>query len=140
MSDTCIFCKIAAGSVPAHVVYEDDLVLAFLDIHPMREGHTQLIPRAHHTYFDELPEALASHMMTAGQHLARVLKAELGPPRVAFMFAGGDVAHAHAHLVPLHELGDALPLMSIIEGKPVFHRTPPQDELAAMAARLRRRN
>src|SRR5436309_974928 len=54
----CIFRKIAAREVPAYVVFEDDQVLAFLDIHPVRTGHTLIIPKAHYSYVEELPSAV----------------------------------------------------------------------------------
>lgn len=62
----CLFCRIGRGEIPAHVIHEDDQVLAFLDIGPIRTGHVQIIPRAHHPYFEELPEGLAATIMVLG--------------------------------------------------------------------------
>ena len=51
----CLFCRIAAGALPAHIVHQDDEVVAFLDLHPIRPGHTLVIPRAHHVWFEDIP-------------------------------------------------------------------------------------
>ena len=55
MSD-CIFCKIVAGEIPAYKIYEDDFVLAFLDIMPVSEGHTLVIPKKHYANLEEISE------------------------------------------------------------------------------------
>jgi histidine triad (HIT) family protein len=56
---TCLFCRIAAGEIPAHRIAEDDLTLAFLDLHPIRPGHALVIPKAHHVWFEDLPDEAA---------------------------------------------------------------------------------
>jgi histidine triad (HIT) family protein len=98
--EQCIFCEIALGSVEAVTVYEDPEILAFLDTSPIRRGHTQIIPRQHFETFEELPFALAGQILSLGQRLALRLKELYQVDRVAFVFMGGDVAHAHAHVVP----------------------------------------
>lgn len=105
-NDACIFCRIAAGEIPAHVVYEDDQLKAFLDIHPIRPGHVLIVPKAHHAYYDDLPPELASAVVHLGQRLGKAMKAAYGVERVAFLFTGTDVAHVHAHVVPMHEKTD----------------------------------
>lgn len=99
----CPFCGIAAGEVPAVVVYQDSDILAFLDRSPVRPGHTQIIPNQHFDYFDDLPSALGSKILSLGQILAQRLKEVYGVQRVGFLFTGGDVPHAHAHVIPVHE-------------------------------------
>lgn len=101
-SSECLFCRIAGGDLDAVLLHEDESVVAFLDVAPIRPGHTQIIPRAHIPYFEDLPSELAGHILRVAQGLARRLKVTYGVPRVAFLFTGGDVEHAHAHLVPLH--------------------------------------
>src|SRR5690606_10504127 len=97
----CVFCGIASRNVAAHIVYEDHEFMAFLDINPIRPGHVQLIARGHYAYFDDLAPDLAARMMQLGQRLARAMKAIHSVERVGFVFTGGDIAHVHAHLVPL---------------------------------------
>lgn len=100
-SSPCLFCRIARREIPAHIVYEDDYLVAFLDTGPIRPGHVQIIPRDHYPTFDELTAELASRIIILGQRLARILKANYAVTRAAFLFTGGDIAHAHAHVVPM---------------------------------------
>jgi histidine triad (HIT) family protein len=135
----CIFCRIAAGQQRADVIYEDELVIAFPDIHPIRPGHTQVICRGHISYFEDLPDDIASRMLGVGQRIARAMKSSLGVPRVAFLLTGGDIAHAHAHLVPMHEDTDITSRQYIAERDLTFRSMPraSDEELAATAAMLR---
>ncbi|WP_337170176.1 HIT family protein [Gemmatimonas aurantiaca] len=102
----CIFCRIAVKEVDAVIVYEDEHIMAFLDIGPIRPGHTQIIAKSHVATFEELPPALAARILHLGQQLARRMKQVYAVDRVAFLFTGGDVAHVHAHVVPMHEKTD----------------------------------
>lgn len=134
----CLFCRIARGEIPAAEVYRDDDIVAFLDLGPIRPGHVLVIPTVHYPYFDDLPADLATRILHLGQRLARVQKAELGAERVGFMFSGNDLAHAHAHVLPLHTNTD-LTSARYIQGKmPDFAPLPPDppEVLAAMAAKL----
>lgn len=102
----CIFCRIAKHQVPAVVLYEDADIIAFLDSTPIRSGHTQIVPKSHVPTFELLSPALANKIMMLGQQLARRMKEVYAVGRVAFLFTGGDVAHTHAHVVPMHEKTD----------------------------------
>lgn len=106
MSGSCLFCRIAAGEIPAHEVFRNDRILAFMDTGPIRPGHLQIIPTAHIEFFENIPEDIACEIMLLGQKLAVALKRVFGVERVAFQYSGGDVAHAHAHLIPLVEKHD----------------------------------
>ncbi len=88
------------------MVYEDDQLKAFLDIQPIRTGHVLIVPKAHYDYYDDLPADLAAAIVHLGQRLGKVMKATYGVERVAFLFTGTDVAHVHAHVVPMHEKTD----------------------------------
>lgn len=102
----CVFCRIAQGALQVHMVCETPDLVVFCDRNPIRRGHLQIAPRAHVETFELLPEALATRILTMGQRLAHVQKRLYGVDRVAFLFTGGDVAHAHAHLVPMHQKTD----------------------------------
>jgi histidine triad (HIT) family protein len=97
------------------------------------------VPRVHVPYFDDLPADLAAAIIGAGQRLAKALKRIQGVSRVAFCFTGSDIAHAHAHVVPLHAPTDITSRRYIAEERVTFRPTPraPEDDLAAVAARLR---
>lgn len=131
-ASTCLFCRIAARRMPAHIVHETGHVVAFLDIAPIRPGHTQIIPKEHHSCFDDLPADLLAEMAATGQRVARALKAIYGVRRVGFAFTGTDVAHAHAHVVPLVEFDDLTSRRYIAE-ETVTYRNPPRPSDEAMA-------
>ncbi len=135
----CLFCRIAAGEVPSHRVYEDDDIVAFLDIGPVRPGHTQIVPRRHFACFEDLPEDLAGAILARGQILARAMKTIYGVPRVAFMFTGTDIAHAHAHVIPMVAPTDVTSRRYIAEEALTFRPLPrpSDDELAATVAALK---
>ena len=134
----CAFCQIANGVSACHAVYDGPRVLAFLDRGPIRPGHTQIIPRAHYPYFDDLPPALLAEISAIGQAVAKVLKQVHGVERVAFAFTGGDVAHAHAHVVPLFEKTDITSRRYIQEPSVTFRALPraPEADQLEMARRL----
>lgn len=135
----CIFCRIGAGLVPTAIVYENTRLMAFLDMGPIREGHTQIIPKAHYPTFDDLPPELAAEILHLGQRLARAMKRLYRVDRVAFLFSGGDIPHAHAHLVPMVETTD-ITSARYIASEPVTFRplpTVPLEDRERTAALLR---
>ncbi|MDW3118988.1 MAG: HIT domain-containing protein [Roseovarius pacificus] len=136
MTDDCLFCRIAKGELPAHRVYEDEHVLAFLDLHPIRAGHALVIPKAHHVWFEDLPEDLATRITTCAQVLARRMKALYGVERVSMFYTGIHVPHAHAHVVPMHHVHDVSSQMYLKDGSDGYS-LPPQlaDEKMAEIAR-----
>ncbi len=135
----CLFCRIAAGAAPSFAVHSDEAVHAFLDINPIRPGHVQIVPKAHYAYFEDLPPDIAARMFSLGQRLAVALKELYGVPRVAFLFSGGDLPHAHAHVVPLVHGTDITSRRYIAEETLTFRATPrpPDGELRATADRIR---
>ena len=135
----CIFCRIASGDIPAAIVAEEDDLVAFLDINPIRSGHVQIVPRAHHPYFDDLPPETAGRIIMLGQRIARAQKQIWRVQRVGFMFTGTDISHAHAHVVPLVRFDDLTSRRYIAE-EVVTYRHPPRpsgEEMAEAAERLR---
>jgi histidine triad (HIT) family protein len=138
-SPDCLFCKVARGIIPAHLVYESPRVVAFLDIQPIRAGHALIVSREHYASFDALPAEVAQEILRLGQRLAPQMRERWHVERVAFMFTGTDIAHAHAHVLPLVEPTDITSRRYIAEEQLTFRSTPraPDDELAATAAALR---
>ena len=135
----CMFCDIAVGRIRPHVVFEDSDIMAFLDIGPIRQGHTQIIPREHFEYFDDLPEKLVIEIVALGQKIAVAQKRLFGVERVAFLFTGGDIPHAHAHVVPMEESTDITSRRYIQESELTFAPIPnaPARELQSVALELR---
>jgi len=98
--ENCIFCKIAAHEIPSTIVYEDDQLIAFADIHPVAPGHTLLIPKAHYEWFYEVPDDISAQWFTAAKKLAQELKEKNNVDYVRLSIVGKDVPHAHMHLIP----------------------------------------
>ena len=135
MDHDCLFCKIATGALPAHKIYEDDHILAFLDLHPVRAGHSLVIPKEHHVWFEELPEKLATRITTCAQKIARAQKVIYQVPRVSMFYTGIHVPHAHAHVVPMHHVHDVTSAAYLQDGIDSFSAPPQADaqELADIA-------
>jgi histidine triad (HIT) family protein len=131
---TTIFEKIIAREIPADIVYEDDVVIAFLDIKPVHAGHTLVVPK---TPFADIftgdPEILG-HMMRVATIIGRRLKERLGADGVNLIMnngaaAGQEVFHAHLHVVPRYENDHSF-------SHPT-HDPVTAEELAAVAEKLR---
>lgn len=135
----CLFCEIVQGRIGSHLVRDEDQVMAILDPFPIRPGHTLIISKAHHPYFDDLPDDTMTQLGRLAQRLGRAMKLRYGVPRVAFFCTGTHIGHAHAHLVPMHEDTDLTSRRYIAEESLTF-RPPPREEdsrLAETAERLR---
>ena len=101
-----IFSKIAAGEIPSWKVAEDDCFYAFLDINPLAEGHTLVIPRKEVDYiFDLDPETYAGLWEFAAR-VAKAIREAIPCKRVGVAVLGMEVPHTHIHLVPLQTEGD----------------------------------
>lgn len=105
MEKNCVFCKIIAGEIPAAKVFEDEKVLAFLDIAPFNFGHTLVIPKEHCHCFTEIPAETLNAMMAAAQKLAVAVMRATGAPAYNLLMnngsvAGQEVPHAHLHIIP----------------------------------------
>jgi len=129
----CLFCRIAAGALPAHKLFEDEHILAFLDLHPIRPGHALVIPKAHHVWFEDLPEPLATRVTTCAQQIARAMKRLYGVERVSMFYTGIHVPHAHAHVVPMHHIHDVTSVAYLEAGTESF-TPPPQPAPEALRA------
>lgn len=101
-----IFSKIVQGEIPCHKIAEDDQFLAFLDVMPLVEGHTLVIPKHEIDYiFDLDPEVLAG-LMKFAQRIAPAIKKAISCKRIGVAVIGLEVPHAHVHLVPLNRMLD----------------------------------
>lgn len=99
----CVFCEIVRGETPAHVVFEDDLTLAFLDVRPVFEGHTLLVPKAHHETLADLPDALIGPLFTNARLLSRAVVQAMDAVGTFVAMnnkVSQSVPHLHVHVVP----------------------------------------
>ncbi len=105
----CIFCKIIKGEIPSHKVYEDADLIAFLDISPINEGHTLVIPKKHFRNAIETPDEVIMKVINIGKKVAKALMKN-GASGINFSFnneeaSGQTVFHTHLHVMP-REPGD----------------------------------
>jgi len=105
VSKDCIFCRIAAGEIPAAKIYEDDLVFAFMDIAPINKGHVLVIPKEHHESSSTIPEEVAGRMFRVASRIGVALRRKLDYDAFNLHLADGTAAgqvvmHAHLHVVP----------------------------------------
>lgn len=111
----CIFCKIVRGDIPCHKVYEDDDVLAFLDISQTTKGHTLVISKEHFRNLLYVPKDILAKVMGAAQKITQAQVASLGAKGVNIInntneVAGQTVMHFHVHVIPRYSNEDALRL------------------------------
>jgi len=101
--EDCIFCKIAAGEIPAVKIWEDEKFLAFLDVKPVNPGHLLLIPKKHTDYIFDLDDTEYSALMLKAKELGVMLKEKLASKKVGIVVEGFGVAHVHVHLIPINQ-------------------------------------
>ncbi|MCU4163067.1 HIT family protein [Carboxylicivirga caseinilyticus] len=96
-----IFTRIINGEIPCYKIAEDDRFFAFLDINPLSEGHTLVIPKQETDYLFDLEDELLADMMVFAKKIALAQKKVIECKRVGVAVLGLEVPHAHIHLVPL---------------------------------------
>jgi histidine triad (HIT) family protein len=101
-----IFSKIIAGEIPSYKVAEDENYLAFLDIFPLKKGHTLVIPKREVDYIFDLDAETLSGLTLFAQRVAKAIDKTIPCERVGVAVIGLEVPHAHVHLVPLHGMHD----------------------------------
>ena len=102
-----IFTRIVNGEIPSYKVAENDKFYAFLDIRPLKVGHTLVIPKAEVDYFFDLDDETIGEMMVFAKQIAGKIKHVTGSRKVAIAVIGLEVPHAHIHLIPLDDESDA---------------------------------
>lgn len=101
-----VFSRIIAGEIPCYQVAEDDRFFAFLDINPLAEGHTLVVPKQEVDYFYDLDDQTLGDMMVFAKKIAAKIKRETGCKKVATIVLGLEVPHAHIHLIPMNSEND----------------------------------
>jgi histidine triad (HIT) family protein len=101
----CIFCKIIAGKIPSLKIYENDHVLSFLDIGPLADGHTLVIPKKHYTFLHEMTDPDLGEIVKALPRIAQAVMAATGTEAYNVLqnngrTAGQLVDHVHFHIIP----------------------------------------
>lgn len=123
-----IFTQIINGEIPAEKLLEDERFLAFLDVRPIRPGHTLVVPKQEVDYLFDLDDATMGGLLPFARQLARPIERATGCTRVGVMVAGLEVPHCHVHLVPMDSVYD-------LDFGKASEATA--DELAAMGEKIR---
>jgi len=103
-----VFTRIINGEIPCYRVAEDDRYIAFLDVRPLKAGHTLVVPKHEVDYIFDLDEDALAGMMLFAQKVARAMKEVIECNRIGVSVLGLEVPHAHIHLIPISREGDML--------------------------------
>ena len=138
MPNDCIFCQIVAGDIPSKTVYEDDTVLAFLDVNPLAPGHTLVISKDHYETLGDLPEEAATDLFSVLYDLTPAVEAavDADASNVAFNngeASGQEVPHVHGHIIPRFDGDSGKPIHAIAGDRPDLS----DEELDAIADDIR---
>ncbi|PLX17864.1 MAG: HIT family protein [Salinivirgaceae bacterium] len=101
-----IFTKIVKGEIPSYKVYEDEKYYAFLDISPLKKGHTLVIPKSQVDYIFDLDDQELSGLHIVSKKVAKAIKEVFPCEKVGVVVLGLEVPHAHIHLIPLENEQD----------------------------------
>lgn len=109
----CIFCKIINGEIPCYKIYEDEIVLAFLDISQASKGHTLVVPKKHYANMLECDEEVLAHLYKVANRLGNLITNRLGALGMNILtnvneVAGQTVKHFHVHLLPRYNEEDGV--------------------------------
>jgi len=116
--ENCIFCKIINKEIPAKVIYEDDVVMAYLDINPISAGHTLIIPKEHFKDLDDIKEETLNHIMKTAKKIKKLIEERLNPDGLQLVQNNGnlqEVKHYHLHLIPNYNDEKKLSLDEVFE-------------------------
>lgn len=101
----CIFCKIINNEIPSMKIYEDDVVLAFLDVNPDSDGHTLIVPKKHYKDITDIPDDVLLHIYKTAKKLMKLLEEKLNCDGFSLLQNNGDaqeVKHYHLHVKPYY--------------------------------------
>lgn len=121
-ADDCIFCSIVAGEIPSRTVFENDAVLAFLDVDPLAPGHTLVIPKAHYETLGDVPDDVATAVFAAILEVTNAVEraVDADASNVGFnngQASGQEVPHLHGHVIPRFD-GDGGNPIHAVAGTP----------------------
>jgi len=138
VDESCVFCRIIGGMETVSIVYEDDGVIAFMDIQPVAPGHTLVVSKDHYPTLFDLPDELADHCLAVARRLAPGIKKAAGVNALNVFSANGraggqDVEHFHFHLIPVKQETD-FPLHLPLADAPI----PSRSALDVMAVHIGR--
>jgi len=125
-----IFTRIIQGEIPSYKIAEDDHFYTFLDIRPVRPGHTLVVPKVETDYLFDLPDHILHRMLPFAKHIASAIDKAQGCLRTGIVVEGLEVPHAHLHLIPIYQKGEHAALGSHVELS--------SDEMRVIAERIQK--
>jgi len=108
MQEPSIFTRIINGEIPCHKIYEDDRVIAFLDVHPLATGHTLVVPKIQIDHLWDLDNDDYDYLWNVSKKIATHIRETIKSPRVGVIVDGFGVPHAHIHLIPIYSGQDIM--------------------------------
>tara|TARA_B100001245_G_C22685961_1_gene335001 strand:+ start:178 stop:597 length:420 start_codon:yes stop_codon:yes gene_type:complete len=135
----CLFCKIITGEIPSNKIYEDDKTFAFLDISPISEGHTLVIPKNHSKYVEEMNEEDASAVFLSTIKISKQIREKMNRPATTLGIhngkeSGQEIPHVHVHIIPREESDGGGPINIVLANGKMDR--PTDNELKTLAERL----
>lgn len=130
MQEQSIFTRIINGEIPCYKIYEDEKVIAFLDMHPVMEGHTLVVPKKQIDHIWDLEDDDYYYLWKTAKKIATHIREVIKSPRVGVVVEGFGVPHTHIHLIPIYEGND-------LKRPQDKSEAPSTEELEAVASRLR---
>ncbi|HMQ79788.1 MAG TPA: HIT family protein [Ignavibacteria bacterium] len=143
IESNCIFCDIVTGKAESSKIYEDEHIIALMNIRPVNAGEFLIIPKIHIDHFIDLPSELACHILLTAQTLSNNLMKTLKPLRIGYLVHGFGVPHAHLNVIPLNSPNDIVSIkqLKIINEEIIDDITllpqPTRSELDKIASELK---
>ena len=137
--DSCLFCKIVKDEIPSYKIYEDDKTLSFLDVFPISEGHSLIIPKKHAQFIEELDDETASAVFQTTIKISTKLRDKLNVPATTIGIhngreSGQEIPHTHVHVIP-RDVSDGGGPINIVMANGKFKK-PTDEELKALFEKL----
>lgn len=114
----CIFCKIVNGEVPSYTLYEDDKIMAFLDVNPYAPGHTLIIPKEHTLDLESISDNDLNHIMNKARDIAKLVTFKLDAPGYTLIQNNGfvqEIKHFHLHVIPKYRDNKEMEIKDVYE-------------------------
>ena len=138
----CVFCRIVAGDSPASVIWQDEEVMALMNLRAVNKGECMVIPKEHIDHFTAVPDPLAAKILLVAQRIGRKIMQVYKPQRIGYVVHGYGAPHAHFLIVPQNDPNDitSRKFMRVVDGEIEFSEQLlpliPREELDRMAAEL----
>jgi histidine triad (HIT) family protein len=101
-----LFTRIIQGDIPCYKIAEDDYCMAFLDIFPLKEGHTLVVPKKEVDHWIDLDSETQTHLILFAQRIGKAIQSVTGAERIGFVIAGFEIPHTHIHLIPVNAMNE----------------------------------